>query len=55
MSMAAGAVTASATASRREEEEMSAYTRIDLDEGWEFKFSGLRLESFEILSGCRRS
>jgi hypothetical protein len=41
MSMAAGAVTAGATASRssrREEEEMTAYTRNDLDEGWEFKF-----------------
>jgi hypothetical protein len=38
MSMAADAVTAGTTASRREEEEMTAYTRNDLDEGWEFKF-----------------
>jgi hypothetical protein len=39
MSIAAGAVTSGATASRREEEEqMTAYTRNDLDEGWEFKF-----------------
>ncbi len=38
MSTTTGAITGAAIASRREEEDMTAYTRSDLDDGWEFKF-----------------